>query len=997
MGKKSKVGKGRLDKYYHLAKDQGYRARSAFKLIQLAKKVDFLSKSRICIDLCAAPGGWSQVAQKNMPLGSKIIAIDLCPIKPIQGVTCIQSDITSDKCRSLVRKELKGEKADVVLHDGAPNVGSSWVKDAYGQCELTLQSARIACEHLKQGGCFVTKVFRSADYNSLLWVFNQLFTKVEATKPQSSRNVSAEIFCICTGFKAGKIDPRFFDPKWVFMETVDPEPTGAARETKGAGATLSDLMKGREKKHRGGYEPGDDMKILPAHTFIQAENPAQLLVTHHRMSLDAAGSEEYSKHELTTDEIRELCADLQILGKRDLTQLLKWRMRIIRTNQKAERKSRKAEVAATAEAAKEDGAKGAASGAKGSMDQDVDDAIAGFLNEDGEDDADDESEVDEELERDLAEMVEKRRREEKIEQKKTMARQRKMEWKKKLSLGGGKEHENQDAPELFKINARNVQALEDEDKYVVPKESDDESDKPVEPDESDSDDELDRVARMEVDLAVNHELQRARDADMFRNSLQRKQKKKKESRRQRVMAAWSGELAAFNESIDAQAAAALKDKEDDDADDDSDMDEDELKQLRRLQNSAVYGEEGEGGADGEALEALLDGGHPEEKPRDGSSGGGKSAAFGGDGSEDESDDEQRPMGRLEGGERRKALMNGKKGSEGAIVPYEENSEETLRQQRRAERWFSQDIFKNAQVAKRQTQLAPLDKASDDSGSDGERDDAAINEFKDNELPQLPLTDKEKRKLKRKREQERLEWSGKKPKGEEDNRPMEVAPLEAPKPLVPTGPQKPTDPQELAETLALGSLLVNSKKSRMEVIDAAYNRWSFDYDPTLPEWFTEDENKHNKPELPVSKELMNQFRSKLKEINARPIRKVAEAKARKNRRLKHRLEKLRSTAMGLAENDDMTEAARARHMRKAVSKMARESENKVKVVAIKKAGGGRQTTKGKVPKGAKTKVVDKRMRSDMRAEKRAAKKNPGRQKLVQKKLARKQAKNGRRKR
>merc|ERR1719433_931386 len=100
-----------------------------------------------------------------MPLGSQIIAIDLCPIKPLKGVTCIQSDITSDKCRQLVRKELKKEKADVVLHDGAPNVGGSWAKDAFGQCELTLQSLRIACEHLKQGGTFVTKVFRSADYN----------------------------------------------------------------------------------------------------------------------------------------------------------------------------------------------------------------------------------------------------------------------------------------------------------------------------------------------------------------------------------------------------------------------------------------------------------------------------------------------------------------------------------------------------------------------------------------------------------------------------------------------------------------------------------------------------------------------------------------------------------------------------------------------------------------------------------------------------------------
>jgi AdoMet-dependent rRNA methyltransferase SPB1 len=320
-GTQKKTAKGRLDKWYKLAKEQGYRSRAAFKLIQLAKKYNFLEKAKVVIDLCAAPGGWLQVCSKQCKPGALLIGVDLVPIKPIPNVITFAEDINSDKCRAQLRQHMKTWKADCVIHDGAPNVGTAWIQDAYTQAELVLMSLKLACEFLMPGGTFVTKVFRSKDYNALIWVLNQLFTKVEATKPQASRNVSAEIFVVCLGFKAPqKIDPKLLDPKSVFEELPDVVPNQEAKV----------FHPERRKRQREGYEEGNytQHNEKPISEFINTADPIQVLGLTHEFTFDTDEDKSIKKLDITTKEIMACCKDLQVLGKKDFRGLLKWRLAV---------------------------------------------------------------------------------------------------------------------------------------------------------------------------------------------------------------------------------------------------------------------------------------------------------------------------------------------------------------------------------------------------------------------------------------------------------------------------------------------------------------------------------------------------------------------------------------------------------------------------------------------------------------------------------------------
>ncbi|KAJ1513146.1 AdoMet-dependent rRNA methyltransferase spb1 [Coelomomyces lativittatus] len=371
MGKKTKTGKSRLDAYYYLAKEQGYRSRAAFKLIQLNKKHAFLNHAKVVIDLCAAPGGWCQVIQQHTPPGTLILGIDRVSIAPIPNCVFHQSDI--QQCLPWIQRTLLSHplttasmQVDVVVHDGAPNVGVEWQHDAYLQSELVLMALKVCTQVLKRNGVFVTKVFRCKEYTYLLWVLHQLFSKVEATKPDASRKVSAEIYIVCKGYlKPDVLDPKLVDPKFVFKEidlnlnqrhasskvknqkndsheacssasnpslSIEGDEnlettTQSSRLLSSQSLLTSVFTPSQSRRHREGYEDtstGLLYRALPMDQFIEHSDPTHVLASHHAFLFPSTSV--YFPY--VTPEIQVLGQDLQVLGKKEYKRLLKWRKHV---------------------------------------------------------------------------------------------------------------------------------------------------------------------------------------------------------------------------------------------------------------------------------------------------------------------------------------------------------------------------------------------------------------------------------------------------------------------------------------------------------------------------------------------------------------------------------------------------------------------------------------------------------------------------------------------
>ncbi|CAK6439600.1 unnamed protein product [Pipistrellus nathusii] len=198
-----RTSKDKRDVYYRLAKENGWRARSAFKLLQLDEEFRLFQGVTRAVDLCAAPGSWSQVLSRKIgsPQGSgHVVAVDLQAMAPLPGVLQIQGDITQLSTAEDIIRLFEGCPADLVVCDGAPDVTGLHELDEYMQAQLLLAALNIATHVLKPGGCFVAKIFRGQDVTLIYSQLHVFFSSVLCAKPRSSRKASSEAFAVCQGY-----------------------------------------------------------------------------------------------------------------------------------------------------------------------------------------------------------------------------------------------------------------------------------------------------------------------------------------------------------------------------------------------------------------------------------------------------------------------------------------------------------------------------------------------------------------------------------------------------------------------------------------------------------------------------------------------------------------------------------------------------------------------------------------------------------------------------
>jgi AdoMet-dependent rRNA methyltransferase SPB1 len=834
------------------------------------------------------------VAAKFMANTKTIIGVDLDAIKPIPNVITFVNDITTQSCRQEIKKLIKNQKAEVVLHDGAPNVGTAWTHDAYMQAELTLSACRLATDFLAPNGTFVTKVFRSAEYTKLLWVFHQLFTRVTATKPQASRNVSAEIFVVCEGYLAPKkIDPKLLDPKYVLTSV----------EQKGYAYSV---FAKKESRHRTGYEDGVGVilhKRLSIIDFIKSDDPVKVLSSCNALHFDDADCAKYLAHPLLTEELKICFTDLKVLGKRDFKNLLKWR---------AKMRIRDAKEAAKDESSEEEDAP---------------------LTKEQED-----SKLLKEMEdhmRDTARSVKR-----KAKKVKELREKNKRRMALTLDIGDEFDDPGTTSDALFNLKRVNKKLSTDVAPDALAEDSS-ESDDGSDDDEEEgwlSDEE--RARRYEAQIEDRMDSLYTKYLMQARNSKKRAlQNLHREGLDDDENDGEGGVLDLGDDSdIEMDAASKLIVKDTEEGSVKAKMWFDEPLFADVLENTGDETAEMQ-----RRLKAILDAKKQKSKVSDSEDG---------ESADDESEDSFEIVPTAapsssdsdieEPAPKKKATVKGK--ANGDVVHVVDVT--------KMNREKEQELLKAAEAKK---------KSAEDSDNKKKKD-------KDNNKKKVVAKDRvalEKVKAK-KRGSNQMDVGDDDDEGSsEDSVDESFEEVENNAVVKENENDTDYDTDEKAEIMVMAKKL-RDPTQRPELTALAYSKRSFTDAAELPRWFMDDEKANNRPLVPITKAEYQQYRDQLKAIDSRATHRVAEAQARKKKRMARAMEKAKLRAGKILEADDIPDSAKKKELERIFSK----AKSKFKPTKTYVVGGQRldHGSKGGRNQVSYTRHVDSRLKADKRAAK-----------------------------
>jgi 23S rRNA (uridine2552-2'-O)-methyltransferase len=189
------------DPYVKQAQAEGWRSRAVFKLLELQEKYRLMRPGQCIVDLGAAPGGWSQLARQCVGPQGRVIALDILPMEPLEGITFILGDFTEDEPLVELEAELGKRQVDLVLSDMAPNMSGMDAVDQPRSMYLAELALDFALKRLRPGGDFVTKAFQGEGFDAFLAQCRESFDQVRVRKPKASRPRSREVYLLGTGRK----------------------------------------------------------------------------------------------------------------------------------------------------------------------------------------------------------------------------------------------------------------------------------------------------------------------------------------------------------------------------------------------------------------------------------------------------------------------------------------------------------------------------------------------------------------------------------------------------------------------------------------------------------------------------------------------------------------------------------------------------------------------------------------------------------------------------